>query len=141
MRARACRVFFSRRGRSAVEALFVVVFISILLLVAVTRYNSSVKSVRETALIVETANLRTAVNYYVMVNGKLPGSIKGLMKYADASDKYIEGEDYRVAILGKYVESMTLDGEGYPLDPFGNRYEYDSRTGRVRSSTKGYERW
>lgn len=129
------------QGRSPVEALLVAAFISALLLAALSRYSSSVKSVKETALSVELSNLRTAVGYYVMVNKRLPKSTKDLMRYASASNSEIQGEDYRVIILGKYVESMTLDKDGRPLDPFGNIYDYDVKTGRVSSSTKGYEAW
>ncbi len=134
------RPILSGTGRSPVETLLAAAFISVFLLAALSRYSSSVKSVKETALSVELSNLRTAVSYYVMVNKRLPGSIKDLMRYSSSNNE-IQGQDYRVVILGKFVESMTLDKDGLPLDPFGNIYYYDNVTGRVSSPTKGYEGW
>jgi hypothetical protein len=42
---------------------------------------------------------------------------------------------------GRYLVGFALDEQGYPVDPFGNRYTYNSQTGEVRSNTRGYEAW
>lgn len=132
----------SNEGRSIFEALLVAVLVAVFVLIAVDRYYSSIKSVKETAMLVEMSNLRSALSYYLMFNGKPPISLKEIVeKGVDASRKGIEGADYRIVIAGKYVETMTLDAEGYPVDPFGNRYSYDASTGMIRSSTRGYEKW
>jgi hypothetical protein len=44
-------------------------------------------------------------------------------------------------ISREYLIAQATDTEGNLLDPFGNHYRYDSVTGRVASSTKGYESW
>jgi hypothetical protein len=41
----------------------------------------------------------------------------------------------------KYIEGMAVDNESNLLDTFGAPYRYESKTGWVRSSTKGYESW
>lgn len=129
-------------GRSVIEALIVVIFVLIVLLTAASRYSSSIKTVQETALTIELSNLRSAVNFYAVVKGKLPASLKDLLKENVVLPKRgIEGRDYEVVISGRYVEGMDEDKEGYPLDPFGSRYSYDAKTGVIRSATKGYESW
>ncbi|HAO93546.1 MAG: hypothetical protein A2X93_09625 [Deltaproteobacteria bacterium GWC2_56_8] len=136
------RVLRSVEGRSAIEALLVAVLVAVFVLIAVDRYYSSVRTVKETALLVEMSNLRSALSYYLMFNEKLPISLKEMVdRGVDASKRGIEGADYRIVISGKYVETMTLDPEGFPVDPFGNRYNYDASSGMIRSSTRGYERW
>ncbi|MBI5454733.1 MAG: hypothetical protein HY956_08905 [Deltaproteobacteria bacterium] len=138
----AARALRSNEGRSIFEALLVAVLVAVFVLIAVDRYYSSIKSVKETAMLVEMSNLRSALSYYLMFDGKPPISLKEIVeKGVDASRKGIEGADYRIVIAGKYVETMTLDAEGYPVDPFGNRYSYDASTGMIRSSTRGYEKW
>lgn len=138
----AARSLRSNEGRSIFEALLVAVLVAVFVLIAVDRYYSSIKSVKETAMLVEMSNIRSSLNYYLMFNGKPPISLKEMVeKGVDASRKGIEGADYRIVIAGKYAETMTLDAEGYPVDPFGNRYSYDASTGMIRSSTRGYEKW
>lgn len=129
-------------GRTVLESLMAICLVSVLVLFAAQRYYSSINRVRETALTMELSNLRSAVNYYAMLNRKLPQSLKELVeKDAVVAKRDMEGADYRVLIIGKYVEGMTADPEGYPTDPFGNRYGYEPATGRVRSTTIGYEGW
>lgn len=136
------RLTGSEKGRTAFEAIVVAILLMFLLFIAVDRYYKSVASVRETALTVELSNLRSAIHYYVALKGRLPESLPGLIKTgASAGRKEISGQDYRVLIIGAYVESMTLDKEGFPLDPFGNRYAYDPSTGMLRSGTEGYGKW
>jgi Tfp pilus assembly protein PilE len=131
------------RGRTALETLLVLILLAALLVVAVERYSSYVRPVKETALATELSNLRRAVNYFAMMNGRLPASLREL------AEKNIEvmrrpaiaGAEYEIVVVGRYVEGMAADAAGNPLDPFGNPYVYDAATGRVRSGTRGYETW
>lgn len=135
-------VLADKSGRTVFESLLIVFFLAFLLFIAVDRFTSSVKPVKEAALTVELANLRSAINFFAMTKGRLPASLKELIAVKAVAPKSdIEGRDYRIEIIGSYVQSMTADPEGYPTDPFGNRYDYDPKTGRVRSTTKGYEQW
>lgn len=129
-------------GRTVFEALLYVILFFTLILVSVERYYSTIKPVREQALVIELANLRTAVIYFAMLNGRLPESLNELAtKDAIIKKRAIEGAEYRVIIVGRFVQGMTMDEAGNPTDPFGNVFLYDRATGRVYSSTKGYERW
>lgn len=129
-------------GRTVFEALLYVILFFTLLLVSVERYYSTIKPVREQALAIELANLRTAVLYFAMLNGRLPDSLNELAtKDAIIKKRAIEGAEYRIIVIGRFVQAMTMDGAGNPTDPFGNVFLYERATGRVYSSTKGYERW
>lgn len=129
-------------GRTVFEALLYVILFFTLLLVSVERYYSTIKPVREQALVIELANLRTAVIYFAMLNGRLPESLNELAtKDAIIKKRAIEGAEFRIIVVGRFVQAMTMDEAGNPTDPFGNVFLYDRATGRVYSSTKGYERW
>jgi hypothetical protein len=120
----------------------VAALVGFFIFIAFDRYVSTIKPVQETALMIELSNLRKAVNFYAMLNSRLPPSLKELLnKKAAVAKSDIEGKDYKIQIVGNYVESMTTDLGGHPLDPFGNRYNYDPKTGKVWSSTSGYEKW
>ena len=110
----------NERGRTLLEALLAVILVSLFLLIAVDRYVSSMQRVKEVALTVELNTMRSAINYFVMMNGRLPESLKELtVRDILITKKDIAGKDYTVMIIGKYVESMSTDAEGYPSDPFG----------------------
>lgn len=129
-------------GRTLLESVVVISLVGIFVIIAVEKYSSSVKYFKEAALAVELSNLRSALGYYVTLNERLPASLKDLLHENIAVKKQeIEGEEYKIVFLGKYVERMSEDPEGYPLDPFGNRYGYDPGTGKISPTTRGYENW
>ncbi len=129
-------------GRALVETLAVAVFVSILLVVAAPRFYSSSRGIKETALSIELSNLRGAINHFVLLEKRLPASLVELTeRKAVIAKRAIEGGDYKVVFESRFVEAMTVDAQGRISDPFGNPYGYDPATGRVRSSTKGYEGW
>lgn len=96
----------------------------------------------------ELQSIRTAMNAYRAFNrNRNPESLKALI-----TEKYIAPKDKQEPMEQKYLEQArlferhyldiyTLDQEGYPIDPFGNRYRYDSKTGDVALGTEGYEAW
>ena len=137
-----CGAFLRREeGRTVYETLLVVALVSVLMVVAIEQYSASERLLKEAALTMELSNLRSAVTHYVILEKKLPESLANLTK-TDISipQKELSGE-YRIVIVGKYVETASVDADGWPLDPFGARYGYDKSTGRVWSGSPGYERW
>ncbi len=109
---------------------------------ALDRHYAAIRPLKEAALIMEISNLRRAVNLYAMINKRRPSSLRQLIaEKAALAKRDIESNEYRIMIVGSYVEGMTADHEGYPLDPFGSRYSYDPETGMVHPSTRGYESW
>lgn len=129
-------------GRTVLETVLVLLFVSILLVIAIDRFTSSVRYARESALTTEVSNLRRAVNFYAMMNKRLPADLKALLEEkAVVAREDIKGAEYDVVVIGRYVEAMTVDSDGWPLDPFGNRYGYDPATGMVRPTTPGYDSW
>lgn len=122
-------------GRTVFEALLITSLVGILLFVAISNFLASVRLVREVALRSELGNIRTAVIIHITVNRRYPASLKEMLR-----------EGYTLPtgsgiIKYEFLEGMAVDKEGNLLDTFGNPFTYDSKTGWVKSSSKGYESW
>ena len=94
------------------------------------------QNARETALRYGLNNLRLSLNLYKMLKGSYPEDLRGLMQSTiilTKSDKMLFGE--------RFLFSLATDKQGNAIDPFGNKFYYDSRKGVVGSQTKGYENW
>jgi len=107
------------------------------MLIAIERFWSSAYLAQEAALQIELSNIRRAVSFYLMTKGKLPESLRQMTQ----EKVIVPKQDVYVVMEWQYIQDMTIDKEGNILDPFGNRYIYDPKTGRVKTETKGYDAW
>ncbi|MBM2839358.1 MAG: hypothetical protein HW415_1983 [Deltaproteobacteria bacterium] len=122
-------------GRTTFETLLITSLVGVLLVIAVSNFLSSVRLTREAALRIELSNIRTSIILYVTLNRRYPVSLMDMVR-----------EGYTLPtgsglVKYKYMEGMAVDKDGYLLDTFGAPYTYESKTGWVKSSTKGYESW
>ncbi len=122
-------------GRTVFETLLITSLVGILLVFAVSNFLSSVRLTREAALRIELSNIRTSIILYITLNRRYPESLSVMVR-----------EGYTLPtgsglIKNKYIEGMAVDKDGNLLDAFGAPFTYESRTGWVKSSTKGYENW
>lgn len=126
------------RGMTLYETLIVTSLMGILAVIALSTFLKSVNLAKEVALRSELGNIRTAVILYQMLNKRNPESLREMVK-----ESYLlpTQEKRMIQIKRLYLESASADKDGNPLDPFGNPFAFDARSGIVRSSSKGYERW
>lgn len=103
--------------------------------VAISNFLTSVRVVREVALRSELGNIRTAIVLYITLIRRSPESLRDLVR-EDCTLPTGSG-----LIKYKYIERMAVDKDGNLIDPFGNPFSYERKTGWVKSSTKGYESW
>ncbi|MFQ5585810.1 MAG: prepilin-type N-terminal cleavage/methylation domain-containing protein [Thermodesulfobacteriota bacterium] len=143
------------RGRTLFETLIALVIIGILLIGAITYYQRATRVIREYAVISELENIRTSILLYFVLNKRYPKSLKEMMSekiilpfHDTNSVKGITGAQNElppqtgaIIIDRTYLEKISLDAEGNLIDPFGNPYVYDSKLGKIRSSTEGYRSW
>ena len=129
-------------GRTLLETVLVLFLILLLLIIVVERFTASITNVKEGALRVELSNLRSGVNLFAMTKRRLPASIEELVNEKIVVNKQgIDGMEFRVEMVGKYVEAMTVGEGGVPRDPFGNPYTLEPKSGKVKTTTPGYETW
>lgn len=126
----------SEKGRSLWENLVLGAILVGMIYVAVLYYEKVAEQARVKVLESDMRNMRLGISLYLYHNGKLPEDIRNLEK--KECIEYTAGGEL---IKREYVQLITKDEEGYPLDPFGNRYHYNPETGMVRPTTLGYEDW
>lgn len=126
---------YGQAGRTSFENLLIISLVGILLVTAISNFLTSVRLARETALRIELSNIRTSIILYLTLNRRYPASLKDMV-----TDKYTLPTGNNV-VKYKYIEGMAVDNDGNPLDPFGAPFNYDRKTGWVKSSTTGYESW
>ncbi|MEK6726146.1 MAG: hypothetical protein AABY54_06320 [Deltaproteobacteria bacterium] len=122
-------------GRTTFETLLITSLVGVLLVIAVSNFLSSVRLTREAALRIELSNIRTSIILYVTLNRRHPDSLRDMVR-----DGYTLPTGSGL-IKYKYIEGMAVDKDGNLLDTFGAPFTYESRTGWVKSSSKGYESW
>jgi len=91
---------------------------------------------REKALQVELKGIRLSLVLYKAMNGQYPKDLRTFIetKYKpQGSDEVLFGENF--------LSTVGRGPKGHPIDPFGNRFKYNSKTGVLNSKTKGYENW
>ncbi len=138
----------SQRGLGAIDTLVVCTIVGLLIVVFFSYEERLVQEAKEVALRSGLQNIRTSINLYRAYHGNSnPESLKILVE-AKVLAPNRAGEQsaapylIQTSLLEKvYLDAYAVDEEGYPIDPFGNRYNYDPKSGDVASRTSGYETW
>ena len=123
-------------GFTSVEFITAVIIIVTLIGTSALYFKRALASFREVALKNQLTDIRLNLKLYRLFHDNYPDDIRVLLS------EEVDMAPYSNAVLKKkYIESIKSDREGFPLDPFGNRFVYRSDIGEVRSQTKGYEDW
>lgn len=129
-------------GFTVLDAVITLVLIGILIGVVIPRYERVARAAQEVALRTELTNIRTSIKLFRLINKRYPESLKEMIEKKVMLPARIGSDAYTGSIYEhSYLIVNALDSEGNILDPFGNRFIYDPRTGEVRTSTEGYEQW
>lgn len=82
---------------------------------------------KEQAMMFELKQLRDSVQIYMKTRNKKPENLSAVI-----NEKY----SFHTPEI-----TVHLDSNGKAVDPFGKPYEFDEKTGWVRSGTEGYQTW
>lgn len=124
-----------KNGASIVETLLVIIVISVLIVIVMSRYEDIAWEAKQTALKTELANVRQVILLFKITKGKYPESLKKLI----TEQMVVPYKD--TLIRAKYLELYSLDKDNNLLDPFDLPYAYDPQTGKVWSVKKSFESW
>lgn len=139
-------------GRTIFESLLVVTLISTLIGGTGFEVQRIDRQVREVALRWELRNLRSAVALYSFMNSRMPRTLHEVLEKGyiepfrrDVKLGHVRVEEFQLRlkhfISPQVIQEMGVDDEGNILDPFGNRYLFDVESGRLFTTTEGYESW
>ncbi len=114
------------KGIIAFENILVLFFLIILLLIAINYYRKYENVLKERAAAEEVYHINSGIVVYYVIHGHFPEDIREI---TNDRQRII----YRETLFErKYLEGIKTDKEGYPLDPWGNRYYYDKRDHTVK---------
>lgn len=124
------------KGLGIIDTLVTLVVIAVLIGVVIPRYQGMAQDAQETALRMSLDGIRKGMMAYVLINKRIPGDLRDLV-----TEEVILPVREDTMFTMNYLKSLALDDDGYPIDPYGNRYGYNPENGAVQSTTKGYEKW
>jgi hypothetical protein len=133
------------RGATATEAAATAALVLSLFAVMIGLYSSAVSRAEEGVLRAQLRSLRNQERVFLVLSGRHPRDLRELVRSPlslfPLGTADLPAAPVSQALRGEAVRPAAMDGEGFPIDPWGNRYAYESSNGRVRSATPGRERW
>jgi type II secretory pathway pseudopilin PulG len=124
------------KGLTLLELAIVFIIISIFIATLISFIYQAAANAKEVSLRYTLKNLRLSIDLYKIIYAKYPQDLRILI---DTGYRAFGSSD---VIFGKnFLENALRDKEGYPLDPFGNKFYYNYLKGVVRTTTAGYENW
>ena len=117
--------------RSPFEVLVVTVVVVLTIVLGASLYAGRTKIEKSNMLINEMSALRSSLLLYKIVNHRNVPELSML-----ATTDYTMG-----GVERPFIERLPINKSGAIVDPFGNPYLYDSKSGWVSSTTRGCERW
>lgn len=91
---------------------------------------------KETALRIELRNIRSTINLHKIVKGSYPKDLRELIHA-----RYRPTGSNEIYFSEKFLDTVGINSQGYPVDPFGNEFYYNPQEGVVASTTEGYKSW
>ncbi len=142
-------VYRKKNGGTTVETIAILILLFIFLIIAINQFMQNTVVTKESLLRGELVNIRMSIKLYKLLNSEYPESLQTLtdsgfiQPYYTINGINIKDKELKpaIAIKDKYLSNTAVDDAGVPLDPFGNNYSYDKKTGEINSLTKGYESW
>ena len=125
-----------KRALTLVEMLLALCIILVLIGTFAAYSQITLRAAKETALINELYNIRMALEFYKITTGGLPEDLAVL-----TTKRLTEDRLGGIKSVNKYLKSVKITKDGYPLDPFLKIYRYNNEDGRLSSATPGYESW
>ncbi|MFH0799883.1 MAG: type II secretion system protein GspG [Pseudomonadota bacterium] len=120
-----------KQKRPAYETVIVALVVGLSLVLGIGLYSGRARIQKSNLLIQELAMLRSSVTVYKMLNGKNPESLEELA-----------ASTYKVDSMPRpYIDRLPRSQNGGVVDPFGNPYRYDIKSGWVCSGTPEFARW
>ena len=116
-------------GRGILELIFIILIIGLIAGIFSGYLIKNLDEAREVALENQLTNLKYSLELYMVLEGSYPEDIRELnKKYRTVKESTLYGK--------RYLEGEAQDKEGYPIDPYGHRFIYNSKTGKIEGGTK-----
>ncbi len=101
-----------------------------------TYLKRTVRIAHEYSLASELSNIRSSITLYFVIKKKYPESLHQLLE----EEIILPFKDFKI-IEKSYLKTVSTDENGNPLDPFGNQFDYNPKSGQIWTTTEGYKGW
>jgi len=115
----------SNSGRGLIETISSIVAILVICGMFAVAWLGHLKEAREVTSENQLTNLKYSLELYMILEGCYPEDLSELNKRCK-----LWAEDSLYS--RRYLELQGLDMQGYPVDPYGRRFIYDNKTGRIK---------
>lgn len=119
------------KKRPTYEVVIVVAVVVLSILLGGGLFSGRAKLGKMRLLIQELSMLRSGITHFMMIKRHVPSSLEALVK-----ETYKAGE-----LDAPFIDRVPRSDKGETVDPFGNPYRYDTGSGWVASTTRGFEKW
>ena len=102
----------NKNSETSFENIIVLIFIFVLAVISVHRYRGMIKYAKTAVYKEDVQKINAALIVYRIKYGKFPDNLSVLARKG-------------------FIENIKTDKEGYPISPFGKRFVYESKYGRV----------
>ncbi len=124
------------KGLTLVELVVALAIIGLFMGTMIVFINKAAVIGKETVLRIELKTLRSTINLYKIVRGGYPQDLRQLLQA-----RYKPEGAKEIYFSEKFLDTVGKDTQGYPVDPFGNKFNYNPQDGVVFSATNGYRQW
>ncbi len=120
-----------RKKRAVYEIIIVAVVVVVALLIGSGLYAGRQNIQKSGILVQELSMMRSSIALYKMLNKNNPATLEELTTATYDSD----------GTKKTFLEKLPETKSEKVVDPFGNAYAYDPKSGWVKSTSPDYEKW
>ncbi len=118
-----------KQSETSFENIIVLIMILVLVTISVHQYLKITKYAEMAAYKEDVERLNAALILYRLKHGRFPENLSILASGKYSKKEIINGK--LKYIKSKFIGNIKLDSDGYPLSPFGTRFIYNKKEGRV----------
>lgn len=126
----------NEKGLGILDTLLVCILVGILIGIVIPYYQKVQQNAKEIALRAGLGNIRKGIELYAALQGHYPSDLKALVH-----TRYVIPVREDTFFSGEYLREQAVDIEGNLLDPFGQHYRYDPKSGTVTAGADEYQSW
>lgn len=122
-------VIGKKNSETSFENIIVLILVLVLVVISIHQYLKITKYAKMAAYKEDVQKLNVALILYRLKYGRFPENLSILANSKYLKKEIVNGE--LKYVKNKFIKNIKVDNEGYPLSPFGKRFIYNKKEGRV----------
>ena len=118
-----------KNSETSFENVIVLIFLFVLVIISIHQYLKITKYAKMAAYKEDVQKINVALILYRVKYGRFPENLSILAKSKYSKKEIINGKLHYVK--KKFIKNIKVDNKGYLISPFGKRFIYNKREGRI----------